>query len=132
MAITKLGHDKFLIRVYTGRDQMTNRRHSLNETFRGTHREAVKREQVLKVEARRRPARASTDMTLRDLIDLYIQETANRRSDSTGERLRDLVDRYIVPYLGGHRISKVDTRVIQHFLDFLSAPKKETKLDTTL
>lgn len=64
MAITKLGEDKFLIRVYKGRDPVTKRRYSVNETFRGTFREAERREQVLKVEVRKHPTRGSPNMLL--------------------------------------------------------------------
>jgi Phage integrase, N-terminal SAM-like domain len=124
MAITKLGHNKFLIRVYRGRDRVTKRRYSANETFRGTRREAEKRQEVLKAERRKRPWRGSPDVTVSELIDQYLERTANRRSESTRSRLRELFDRYAVPYIGGLRVSKVDTSVIQHLLDFLSAPKK--------
>lgn len=131
MAITKLGEDKFLIRVYKGRDPVTKRRYSVNETFRGTFREAERREQVLKVEVRKHPTRGSPNMTVSELIDLYLEATANRRSELTHFRPRELFDRYVVPYIGGIRISKVDTSVIQRLLDFLYAPKKGAENDAT-
>jgi integrase len=132
MSITRRGVNTYLIRVYTGLDPITKSRRSINETFRGTRREAEKREQVLKVEALRRPMRGSPNITVREFIAVYLKETANRRSELTRAKLRDMVDLYVVPYLGDHRISKVDTSVIQHFLDFLSAPKKEKPEMTSL
>ena len=131
MAITKLGHNKYLIRVYRGRDRITKKRFSHNETFRGTRREAEKREEVLKVEARRRPGRCSPDMPVKEFIESYLKDTANRRDESTQSALRELFDRYVVPYIGALRISKVDTSVIQHLLNFLSAPKREDTHDET-
>jgi integrase len=126
MAITKLGEGKYLIRVYKGRDPVTRKRYSANETFRGSFKEAEKREQVLKVEACKHPARGSPNKTVSELIELYLKATANRRSELTHFRPRELFDRYVVPYIGGIRISKVDTSIIQRLLDFLYAPKKGT------
>lgn len=131
MAITKLGKDKYLIRVYTGRDPVTKGRRSINETFRGSHREAEKREQILKMQACKHPTRGASNMTVSDLIELYLEATANRRSDLTHFRPRELFDRYVVPYIGNIRISKVDTSVIQRLLDFLYATKKGTDNDST-
>jgi len=125
MSITRRGVNTYLIRVYTGRDPITKSRRSVNETFRGSRREAEKREQVLKVEARRRPTMGSPSVTVREFIEVYLKETANRRSESTHAKLREVIDRYIMPYLGRQRVSKVDTSAIQHFLNFLSAPRKE-------
>lgn len=125
MAIRELGHHKVLIRIYTGRDPVTKRRRGVNETFRGTRREAEKREQVLKVEAHERPKRGSPNMTVSDLVTLYLKATANRRTALTNIRLRYSFDRYVLPHIGGLRISKVDTSVIQQLLDFLSAPRGE-------
>lgn len=127
MAITELGHHKFLIRVYTGRDPVTKRRYGVNETFRGTLREAERREQVLKIEARKRPARGSPDITVSELIDVYMEETANRRSELSRLHVRGVFDRYVVPYIGGLHISKVNTSVIQQLLNFLHAPKRENQ-----
>lgn len=66
-------------------------------------------------------------MTVNALVELYLEATANRRTELTRIKVKDVFERYVLPYIGGLRISKVDTNVVQQLLDFLSAPKGESR-----
>jgi hypothetical protein len=124
MAITELGHKKFLIRVYVGREPVTKKRIEINETFYGTRREAEKCEQTLKVKAWKGSLSKSPWTTVSQLIESYLEETKRRRENSSQWRIKAMFHRYVIPYIGNLHVTKVTTRDVQEFLDFLSYPKK--------
>lgn len=72
MAIVRRGKNKFLVRIYSHRDPITGKRIDINETFHGDLEEAKKREQVLKNKVKNGTASKSSNITVNQLIDSYL------------------------------------------------------------
>lgn len=127
MAITERGVNKYLIRVYLGRDPVTKKRLELNETFSGTCKDAEKREQILKNKADEGSLIKSSRMTLTQLVRRYLDSTRYNRSPETQRLSENQTKRYIEPYIGKLQIAKVTTSDIQNFFNLLLDPKKGKK-----
>lgn len=124
MAITKRGENVYLVRVYVGRDRITKKRIEVNETVHGDFEEAQRKEQILKSKAERgrivKPAR----MTVKQLLDFYLENTKHRREEGHQEKLRYIFNKYVIPYIGSYQIKTITTSDIQRLINFLLDPKE--------
>ena len=129
MAIVKRGENKYLIRVYLGRDTITKRRLEVNETFYGSYEDAEKREQILKDKAKEGNITKSSRMTVKQLVEFYLDSTRRSRGQTRQRFLRYALERYVLPYIGNLQITKIKKSDIQRLLNFLLDSKKEDKSD---
>ena len=124
MAILKRGENVYLVRVYVGRDRVTNKRLEVNETVHGDFEEAQRKEQILKSRVNRGGVVKPARMTLKQLLDFYLETTRHRREEGHQVHLRYIFDKYIIPYIGSYQIKTITTSDIQRLLNFLLDPKK--------
>lgn len=130
MSITERGHQTYLIRVYLGRDLLTNKRIEKIETFHGTLKEARIREAILKGKKHSGSVLNSSRMTVNELIARFWEARRHRYGVVSGYNLRNNHRRYFGAYLGNRQISKLTRTEIEEFLNFLLDPKPETKKET--
>jgi hypothetical protein len=125
MAIVQRDEGVYLVRVYLGRDQITRKRIEINETVHGSHEDAERREQILKHKAKKSGLTRSSRITVKQLVEFYLDSTRRRRSEASQRTLKCFLDRYALPYIGNLQITKIKTSDIQRLFDFLLDPKKE-------
>lgn len=124
MAIKKRGKNVYLVRVYVGRDRITKKRIEINETVHGDFREAQRREQILKSRAEGGRVINPARMTVRQLVDFYLDTTRHRREEGHQEKLRYIFNKYVIPYIGSYQIKTIKTSDIQRLLNYLLDPKE--------
>jgi hypothetical protein len=129
MAIIHRGKDIYLIRVYVGRDPITKRRIEINETVHGSRDDAERREQILKDKSKDGQVTKSARITVKQLLEFYLESTRRRRGLGQQVKLTYLFKKYVVPYIGSLQISKLTPHDIQSLFDYLLDPKKEEKTD---
>jgi len=129
MAIIKRGENVYLVRVYAGRDPITKKRASINETVKGSFEDAERREQVLKGKVGKGQAVKSGRMTVEQLLEYYLVSIRRRRRQNSQRTLEYTFRKYVVPYIGNLQIRKITLNNIQRLLDFLLDPKEETNND---
>src|SRR5262245_61552927 len=111
------GKDKFLIRVYVGRDS-TGKRHYHNETFHGKKKDAqTYRRQMLTKLKNGEPLTLGND-TLSTFIDEWLQAHPDLKESSI-EHYRRTVDYYVRPTLGKLLLSKIHAAEVQSLYDDL-------------
>lgn len=125
MAVIKRGENVYLVRVYVGRHPITKRRIEINKTVRGSSDEAEKQERILKDKAKDGEVTKSPRMTVKQLIDSYLESTRRHRGEARQRVLRYYFDRFVIPYIGNIQITKIKKSDIQQLFDFLLDPKKE-------
>lgn len=129
MAIVQRREGVYLVRVYLGRDPITRKRIEINETVYGDREDAERREQILKNKAKKGSITRSSRMTVKQLVDYYLDSTKRRRGEVRQIIQRYKLERYALPYIGNFQITKIKTSDIQRLLDFLLDPKKEKTHD---
>jgi Phage integrase, N-terminal SAM-like domain len=125
MAIVQRGESVYLVRVYLGRDPITRKRIEINEMVYGDREDAERREQILKNKAKKGSITRTSRMTVKQLVEFYLDTTKRRRSEASQRNLRRFLELYVLPYIGSHQITKIKTSDIQRLFDFLLDPKKE-------
>lgn len=129
MAIIKRGEGVYLVRVYVGRHPITKRRIEINKTVHGSHDEAERQEQILKIKAMEGLVTKSPRMTVEKLLEFYLKSTRRRRGKARQAVLTYLFKKYVVPHIGSLQISKLTSHHVQSLFDYLLEPKKEGKND---
>lgn len=129
MAIVKRGENIYLVRVYVGRDPITKRRTEVNKTVHGSRDDAERQEQILKAKAEEGQVTKSSRMTVKQLLEFYLESTRRRRGLARQVNLTYLFKKYVVPHIGSRQISKLTPHEIQGLFDYLLDPKKEEKTD---
>lgn len=127
MAIIPRGGDTYLVRVYVGRDPISKRRIEINKTVHGSRDEAEKQERILKDKAEAGQVTKSPRMTVKQLLEFYLESTRRRRGEARQANLTYYFKKYVVPHIGSLQISKVTPHDIQSLFDYLLDPKKEEK-----
>ncbi len=112
--IVRRGENKFLVRIYLGRDDVTGKRRYHNATVRGTKKDAqryingVLREIDLGTFAE--PSR----MLLNEFLDKWLKDSAKPSvTDRTYRSYAWLLNHYVKPALGGVRLSALKPLEIQ-------------------
>lgn len=129
MAIIKRGEDIYLVRVYVGRDPITKRRIEVNKTVHGSRGDAERQEQILKDKAKEGHVTKSSRMTVKQLLEFYLESTRRRRGRARQVTLTYCFKKYVIPYIGSRQISKLTPHEIQCLFDYLLDPKEEKKTD---
>lgn len=124
MAIKKRGEKVYLVRVYVGRDRVTKKRIEINETVHGDFRAAQRKEQILKSQAEEGQVVNPARMTVKQLLDFYLETTRHRREERHQLYLRYRFDKYIIPYIGSYQIKTIKTSDIQRLLNYMLDPKE--------
>jgi hypothetical protein len=124
VAIRPRGEGTFLIRVYLGRDPLTQKRLEINETYRGTFGGAQKREAVLKGRRHSGQIVKSSRMTVNQLLDLFLDASRHCQSQCTQFRHKKIYRMYVRPYIGARRIGQLKTGDFQSLFNFFLDPKK--------
>jgi integrase len=109
--IVKRGKDRYLLRVYLGRDS-TGKRHHHNETFHGGPKDAAKRlRELLAKHERGEPLKLSND-TLNAFIDEWPKCHPDLK-ESTISHYKVTIDPYVRPKLGNRLLTKIEANDIQ-------------------
>jgi integrase len=124
MAIIKRGKNVYLVRVYVGRDRVTKKRIEINETVHGDFREAKRKELILKSRAEGGRAVNPARMTVKQLVDFYLETTRHRREEGPQEKLRYIFNKYVIPYIGNYQIKTIKTSDIQRLFNYMLDPKE--------
>lgn len=124
MAVIRRGK-AFLIRIYQGREPGVGKRLSYNETFKGTHGEAKKREAVLKAEKYTKKLTNTSRIKLVDYCAHYFRERRHRHRENTRYELNRMLGRYILRYIGHMQIGKITTELLQAHFNFLLDSKRK-------
>jgi integrase len=125
MSIIRRGEKTFLVRVYLGRDPMTQKRIEVNETVRGSLSYARKLEAKLKEQKYSGRLTKSPKMTVDALFDLFLDSIRHTIGPSTYDNYESFFNRYARPYISHLPISKIKPNDIQRLFNFL-LDKKET------
>jgi hypothetical protein len=128
VAIIERGENIYLVRVYVGRDPITKRRIEINKTVRGSRDDAEKEERLLKAKAEEGQVIKSPRMTVKQLLEFYLESTRRRRGRARQETLTYYFKKYVVPHIGSLQISKITPHDLQRLFDYLLDPKKEEKI----
>lgn len=115
--------------TYVGRDPITKRRIEISKTVHGGRDEAEKQEQILKDKAEAGQVTKSPRMTVKQLLEFYLESTRRRRGEARQVNLTYYFKKYVVPHIGSLQISKVKPHDMQSLFDYLLDPKKEEKTD---
>lgn len=109
--VVERGPDKFLIRIYTGRDT-TGKRHYINETFHGkkTAAKGRLRELLSKVKSGE-PIKLGND-TLDTFLDAWLQSHPDLKA-STLRTYKRILGYYVRPQLGGLMLSQIVAEDLQ-------------------
>lgn len=125
MAIKERGEGTYLVRVYVGRDPIRKKRIQINETVHGTIEDAQRKEQILKAKVKEGEVTGSPRMTVKQLVESYLESTRRRRGEARQRNLRYILEKYVLPRIGSIQIAKIKRSDIQRLLDFFLDPKKE-------
>lgn len=110
------------LRVGAGKDPVTGRYLSAQETFRGTEAKAERRlRELVKAADRARDDGPATMTTLSDLLDAWWPSAQASLSPSTVRNQTWLIDSVIKPRLGGVALARLDAATIDRFYGLLSA-----------
>jgi integrase len=121
-SLTQRGPTTFRLRVFAGRDPVTNRQHWVSETFHGTKREAQRHLSRLITEVADGRSEG-TDATLGALLDKWLELLKQRdHAPSTLREYCRLIDKEIRPTLGHISLSKLSA---MHLDQTYSRWKKE-------
>lgn len=129
MAIIKRGEGIYLVRVYVGRHPITKKRIEINETVHGSYDDAERQERILKDKAEQGQVTRSPRMTVKQLLEFYLESTRRQRGEAYKVNLTYVFKKYVVPHIGSRQINKLTPHEIQCLFDYLLDPKKEEKTD---
>jgi hypothetical protein len=127
MSVTKLGHNKFQIRIYDRRDPFTKKRVNQTVTFYGTEEQALRLEKRLKAKARAKKSPSPSRMKLNDLLDLYLEDAKSRVAPRTFFNLERELARWVRPTLGNVSLKSLNSKLLKSFFQYLAAPKQLTQ-----
>lgn len=119
MAIIQRGENCFLVRVYIGRDSVTEERVEVNRTVHGPLTLAKKVEAQLKGQKESGHLLKTPRMALNTLLDLYLDSTRHCRSETTQDKDTMYFNYYVRPYIGHISLEKIDKATIQRLFNFL-------------
>jgi hypothetical protein len=124
MSIKQLGHNKFQIRVYVGRDLITKKRVNKVLTFYGTEEQAIRCEKRLKAQVKANKSTNPSRIKLNDLIELYFKEARTKLAPRTFYIMRQSLSLWVSPQIGHITLKNLSTKLLQSHFDYLSAPKE--------
>ncbi len=102
------GKQRFLVRIYLGRDPRTGKRKEFNKTFHGSRREAKQFEIRIKHDYYANALVMPSKMTLNDLIDEYLtKEVPNSNRITSLISCKQRFQLYVRPRLGKLKITDV-------------------------
>jgi integrase len=113
-SIKQRGDGVWLISITLGY-RPDGKREREHHTFHGTRRQAEDECTRLHVEAQRRGARPTSDITLGEWAAQYLERAQKRTSPATQHNYRDTLRLRILPALGNIRLSKLTPQQIQQF-----------------
>jgi integrase len=117
--IIERGENKFLIRVYLGRDT-GGKRHYHDETFHGKKTDAKKRlRDLIAKHERGEPLRLGND-TLNAFLDEWLKSNPKLK-ETTRAHYRRTLDYYVRPELGKKMLKKIESREIDELYAKLAA-----------
>lgn len=118
--ILERGKDKYLIRIFTGRDS-TGKRHYLSETFHGKKKAAQDhlRELLTKLKTGQ-PLRQTKD-NFDTFLDEWLQATKPTVKESSHEHYANALQRWVRPKLGRLQLSSIEAADIQALYTYMSA-----------
>lgn len=108
------------LRVFLGRDPLTDRKRYRSRTFRGRKREAETALAELVTGAGGDRA-LTTDATVAELLERWLETIEADRSPTTIREYRRLVDRRIGPAIGARRVDELATAELDRFYGALRA-----------
>lgn len=113
MSLEKKGKDKWLVRVYCGRDENGKVKH-FNEMFYGSKKQARAFEAVKKAELRSGVVLEHSNATVNEYLDKWLKISAKPRlKERTFEDYTDYLHRYVRPKIGKIKLSKLKPLDIQ-------------------
>lgn len=117
--ILERGKDKYLIRLFTGRDS-TGKRHYFNETFHGKKRAAQDRLRVLLTKQKTGEPLRLGNATLAVFIEEWLKSHPDVRV-STLDHYQRVMNYYVIPRLGKLMLAKIEANDIQTLYADLAA-----------
>jgi integrase len=112
--IIRRGDNKFLCRIFLGRDDVTGRRRYHNVTVRGTKKDAQRYINGILREIDLGHFAEPSRMTLSEFLDKRLKDSAKPAvSDRTYRNYVWLLNHYVIPKLGGVRLSALKPLEIQ-------------------
>jgi integrase len=118
--IIRRGENKYLIRLFLGREDATGKRHYHNKTFHGAQRDAQK---WLTLALRRRDMGEpieDTDRRFSDWLDDWLKIKAKSVRPRTLEIYTDNINRHVRPALGKRKLAGIVAGDIQKLYDDLT------------
>lgn len=115
--IIKRGTDTWLVRVFLGRDPATGKRRYLNETVKGTKKEAQQRLTRILREQDTGTFVEPSKLTVNDYLDQWLETAARPRlRANTYTGYEKMLRVYVRPTLGGYRLDKLTALDIQRVI----------------
>jgi integrase len=120
MAITARGNGTWLVRAYIGRDPHTNKRRYLNQTVKGTKKEAQQQLTKLMRELDTDSWIEPTMLTINQFLDKWLDSIRPNVRANTFMDYEYTLKQYVRPYLGHCRLEKITPLEIQAAVSKLS------------
>lgn len=115
------GRDSHLIKIDMGHHPVTGKRLQYTETFKGTKKEARLREAELMIQKRDKKLIISSDLTLRECSNQYLDEVRCHLSLSCFRTYDTFIKRYLWPSLGDFKLKELVRNDFQKVYDSMSA-----------
>jgi integrase len=106
--------DAWELRVYVGRDPLTNRKRWSSKSVRCGKREAQRALAAMVADLDDRPG-APAAGTVKQLLDQWFENTVSDLSPKSAREDRGYIDRYLIPGLGPVQVSRLRTEDIDRF-----------------
>jgi integrase len=117
--LVERGKDKFLIRIFVGKDA-SGKRHWHNETFHGKRKQAETRARELLQKVKTGEPLKADNSQFNAFIDEWLRAHPDLK-ESTVEHYRQMMDLYVRPKLGGAMLARIVADNIQTLYDDLRA-----------
>jgi integrase len=118
--IIKRGTNRYLVRVFLGRDGVNGKRRYHSKTIRGTKRQAETYGTRVQHEVDTGAFREGTTHTVGEFLDKWLEETAKRRvRPRTYEGYREIIDTHLRPIVGTVKLATITHQDAQRVVDHL-------------
>src|SRR5215467_1629185 len=118
--IKERGKNRWLVRIFLGRDPVTGKTQYHNKTIHGIKKDAQQYARDFQVKVDKGEYIAPSAVTLDEYLGQWLKHKQGKIATNTLEHYTENLNRYIRPYLGGFRVSELRPLDIQNIYNDLA------------